>query len=55
MYEINEKDCIWSDLMSNSSEECDAENLIVHIHFTFYIHLEQLENQKEFYMELVDT
>ena len=24
---LNEKDCIWSDLMSNSSEECDAEKL----------------------------
>ena len=24
---LNEKDCLWSDLMSTSSEECDAENL----------------------------
>ena len=24
---LNEKDCLWSDLMSTSSEECDAEKL----------------------------
>ena len=51
---LNQKDCLWSDLMNKSSEVCDAEKLDSTHPLTFCIHLEQQENRKALYMEPVD-